>query len=113
MGYVHRRHRFLRHSKLTWLCRVIVQVPVTGQKRRSGKRAPAGARLGEESPRIGPRFFEPGELYAMSAGHLVTPGPASRDRCAGFFFGGNLLSLHVVAAQVFPHFAPVSPTTGV
>jgi hypothetical protein len=49
----------------------------------------------------------------MSAGHLVTPGPASRDRCAGFFFGGNLLSLHVVAAQVFPHFAPVSPTTGV
>ena len=85
-----------------------------GRKRRSGKRAPtAGARLGEESPRIGPRFFEPGELYAMSAGHLVTPGPASRDRCAGFFFGGNLLSLHVVAAQVFPHFASASPTTGV
>ena len=49
------------------------------QKRRSGKRAPAGARLGEESPRIGPRFFKPGELYAMSAGHLMTPGPASRD----------------------------------
>jgi hypothetical protein len=53
--------------------------PQAAQIRRSGKRAPAGARLGEESPRIGPRFFEPGELYAMSAGHLMTPGPASRD----------------------------------
>ena len=51
-----------------------------GRKRRSGKRAPtAGARLGEESPRIGPDFLSQGELYAMSAGHLMTPGPAWRE----------------------------------